>query len=61
MRYSGASTDTFRLKGIKAKVENKGQYDEYLHELQSMREEMGVILKEDLYPETMAGERLGKA
>jgi cytochrome c oxidase subunit 5a len=37
--------------GIKAKVENKGQYDQYLEELKPLREELGVSLKEDLYPE----------
>ena len=36
--------------GINAKVENKGQYTEYLEELQSVREELGVVLKEDLFP-----------
>lgn len=36
--------------GINAKVENKGQYDEYLTELQGIREELGVVLKEDLFP-----------
>lgn len=36
--------------GIKAKVENKGQYDEYLRELKPIREELGVNLFEDLYP-----------
>jgi cytochrome c oxidase subunit 5a len=37
--------------GIKAKVESRGQYDEYLQELQPIREELGVNLKESLYPE----------
>lgn len=37
--------------GIKSKVENKGQYQEYLDELKSMREEMGIMLKEDMYPD----------
>jgi cytochrome c oxidase subunit 5a len=37
--------------GIKAKVENKGQYEAYLEELKPLREELGVPLKEDLYPE----------
>lgn len=37
--------------GIKAKVENKGQYDEYLEELKPIRDELGVNLKESLYPE----------
>ncbi|KAI9850599.1 MAG: Cytochrome c oxidase subunit 6 [Thelocarpon superellum] len=39
------------FEGIKAKVENKGQYDEYVRDLKDLREELGVILKEDLYPE----------
>lgn len=38
--------------GIKAKVENQGQYDEYLKELESVREELGVNLKEAMYPES---------
>lgn len=37
--------------GIKHKVENKHQYEEYLAELKPLREELGVNLKEDLYPE----------
>jgi hypothetical protein len=36
--------------GIKAKVENTQQYEEYLEELKPLREELGVNLKEDLYP-----------
>ncbi|KAK4621412.1 Cytochrome c oxidase subunit 6, mitochondrial [Fulvia fulva] len=39
------------FEGIKAKVENKNQYEEYLKELQSVREELGVHLKENMYPE----------
>jgi cytochrome c oxidase subunit 5a len=39
------------LTGIKAKVENTHQYDEYLEELKPLREEMGINLKEELYPE----------
>ncbi|KAI0014823.1 cytochrome c oxidase polypeptide VI [Xylariomycetidae sp. FL0641] len=39
------------FEGIKAKVENKGQYEQYLEELKPMREELGIVLKEDLYPE----------
>ncbi|CAF9939654.1 MAG: Cytochrome c oxidase subunit 6 [Heterodermia speciosa] len=38
------------FEGIKVKVENKHQYQEYLSELKSLREELGVSLKEDLYP-----------
>ena len=32
-------------------MENKGQYDEYLRDLEPLREELGIDLKEDLYPE----------
>ncbi|KAL0943812.1 cytochrome c oxidase polypeptide vi [Colletotrichum truncatum] len=39
------------FEGIKAKVENKGQYEQYLEELKPLREELGVPLKEDIYPE----------
>ncbi|KAK8153981.1 cytochrome c oxidase subunit VA-domain-containing protein [Phyllosticta citrichinensis] len=39
------------FEGIKSKVENKGQYEEYLKELEPLREELGVVLKEKLYPE----------
>ncbi|KAF1822943.1 cytochrome c oxidase, partial [Dissoconium aciculare CBS 342.82] len=39
------------FEGIKAKVENQSQYDEYVKELQSIREELGVNLKENLFPE----------
>lgn len=45
-----APTLTLR-PGIKAKVENKVQYDEYLKELEPIREELGVSLKENMYPE----------
>jgi cytochrome c oxidase subunit 5a len=39
------------FEGIKAKVENKGQYQQYLDELKPLREELGITLKEDLYPD----------
>ncbi|KAH8733513.1 cytochrome c oxidase subunit VA-domain-containing protein [Ilyonectria robusta] len=39
------------FEGIKSKVENKGQYEQYLEELKPLREELGVPLKEELYPE----------
>lgn len=42
--------------GIKAKVENQGQYDEYVKELQPIRDELGVNLKETMYPD---GEEAG--
>jgi len=39
------------FEGIKAKTENKGQYEQYLAELKPLREELGILLKEDMYPE----------
>ncbi|MCJ1278986.1 Cytochrome c oxidase subunit 6 [Puttea exsequens] len=39
------------FEGIKAKVENKGQYLEYLEDLKGLREELGVDLQENLYPD----------
>ncbi|KAI0427420.1 cytochrome c oxidase subunit [Xylaria sp. FL1042] len=39
------------FEGVKAKVENNGQYQQYLEELKPLREELGIMLKEDLYPE----------
>lgn len=43
---------TMSATGIKAKVENKGQYDEYIQELSGIREELGINLKETMYPES---------
>ncbi|KAF2790413.1 cytochrome c oxidase subunit [Melanomma pulvis-pyrius CBS 109.77] len=42
------------FEGIKHKVENKNQYQEYLTELEPIREELGIPLKEVLYPEGSA-------
>ncbi|KAF2269497.1 cytochrome c oxidase subunit VI [Lojkania enalia] len=39
------------FEGIKFKVENKGQYEEYLQELEPIREELGIPLKETMYPD----------
>ncbi|EFY96587.1 hypothetical protein MHUMG1_01295 [Metarhizium humberi] len=50
-RVNDFATAVRIFEGVKAKVENKGQYDQYLNELKSLREELGVPLKEDLYPE----------
>ncbi|KAI5292913.1 Cytochrome c oxidase subunit 6 [Ascosphaera acerosa] len=38
------------FEGIKAKVETKDQYEQYLEELKPLREELGIPLKEELYP-----------
>lgn len=40
-----------RATGIRSKVENNEQYEQYLQELEPVRKELGVMLKEDLYPE----------
>ena len=37
---------------LKEKVENDGQYKQYLQELKPLRDELGIELKEDLYPES---------
>ncbi|KAG6026194.1 Cytochrome c oxidase subunit 6 [Claviceps citrina] len=50
-RVNDFATAVRIFEGVKAKVENKGQYEQYLSELKSLREELGVPLKEDLYPE----------
>ncbi|KAL9052432.1 MAG: hypothetical protein Q9162_005401 [Coniocarpon cinnabarinum] len=39
------------FEGIKAKVENKAQYDQYLEELEGVRKELGIELRESLYPD----------
>ncbi|RMY82348.1 hypothetical protein D0861_07932 [Hortaea werneckii] len=49
------------FEGIAAKVENRGQYDEYVKELEPIREELGVNLKEQMYPDGTFGEHLGAA
>lgn len=36
--------------GIHAKVENQSQYEQYLEELEPLRKELGIELKEVLYP-----------
>ena len=37
--------------GLREKVENEGQYKEYLRELEPLREELGISLKESMYPD----------
>ncbi|KAJ7146440.1 COX5A, subunit VA of cytochrome c oxidase [Mycena epipterygia] len=39
------------FNGVKVKVENKKQYQEYVDELKGLREELGITLEEELYPE----------
>ncbi|KAL2001494.1 hypothetical protein VTN02DRAFT_1676 [Thermoascus thermophilus] len=39
------------FEGIKAKVETDVQYQQYLEKLDPLRKELGVVLREELYPE----------
>ncbi|PLB51978.1 COX5A-domain-containing protein [Aspergillus steynii IBT 23096] len=39
------------FEGVKAKVETQEQYKQYLENLESLRLELGVALREELYPE----------
>ncbi|KAJ5626634.1 Cytochrome c oxidase subunit 6 [Penicillium herquei] len=39
------------FEGIKAKVETKEQYKQYLEALEGLRQELGVALREELYPQ----------
>ncbi|KAJ5461951.1 Cytochrome c oxidase subunit 6 [Penicillium daleae] len=39
------------FEGIKAKVENQEQYKQYLEQLEGLRQELGVALREELYPQ----------
>ncbi|KAM0335747.1 hypothetical protein ACHAQA_000797 [Verticillium albo-atrum] len=50
-RVNDFATAVRVFEGVKAKVENKGQYEQYLAELKPLREELGLTLKEDIYPE----------
>ncbi|KKA27062.1 hypothetical protein TD95_002461 [Thielaviopsis punctulata] len=50
-RVNDFATAVRVFEAIKAKVENQSQYEAYLTELKPIREELGVQLKEDLYPE----------
>ncbi|KAL1921164.1 uncharacterized protein VTP21DRAFT_10880 [Calcarisporiella thermophila] len=47
-RVNDFATAVRIFEGVKAKVENEGQYKQYLEELQSIREELGVLTKEEL-------------
>ncbi|QRV80300.1 cytochrome C oxidase subunit 5A, mitochondrial [Ceratobasidium sp. AG-Ba] len=48
-RVNDYSTAVRIFEGIKAKVENKGQYEAYLAELKGVRDELGITIKEELY------------
>lgn len=43
------------FEALKYKVENEDQYKAYLEELKDVREELGIPLKEELFPNAPAG------
>ncbi|KAF8167172.1 cytochrome-c oxidase chain VI [Crassisporium funariophilum] len=48
-RVNDYATAVRVFEGIKEKVENKSQYQAYVDELKPLREELGLVLKEELY------------
>ncbi|KAJ3512899.1 hypothetical protein NLJ89_g3250 [Agrocybe chaxingu] len=48
-RVNDYATAVRVFEGIKEKVENKSQYDAYVQETKPLREELGLLLKEELY------------
>lgn len=51
-RVNDYATAVRVFEGLKHKVETKEQYDAYLEELKDVREELGIDLKEELFPES---------
>jgi len=50
-RVNDYATAVRVFEGLKYKVETAEQYKAYLDELKSVREELGITLKEELFPE----------
>ncbi|KAA1467862.1 COX5A-domain-containing protein [Dentipellis sp. KUC8613] len=48
-RVNDYSTAVRIFEGIREKVENKQQYEQYLEELKPVREELGIQTKEELF------------
>ncbi|CAA7265096.1 unnamed protein product [Cyclocybe aegerita] len=48
-RVNDYATAVRVFEGIREKVENKTQYDAYVQETKPLREELGLLLKEELY------------
>lgn len=48
-RLDTFSTAVRIFEGIREKVENHGQYEQYLEELKGIKEELGIVTKEELY------------
>lgn len=49
-RVNDYATAVRVFEGLKHKVENPAQYKAYLDELKDVREELGIDLKEELFP-----------
>lgn len=50
-RVNDYATASRVFEGLRYKVENKEQYQQYLDELKDTREELGITLKEELFNE----------
>lgn len=50
-RVNDYATAVRVFEGLKFKVENKEQYQAYLDDLKPVREELGIDLKEELFPQ----------
>jgi len=48
-RLDTFSTAVRIFEGIREKVENHGQYEMYLQELKGIKEELGIVTKEELF------------
>jgi len=48
-RVNDYATAVRVFEGVKEKVENKSQYQAYVDELKPVREELGLLLKEEMY------------
>ncbi|THU84233.1 cytochrome-c oxidase chain VI [Dendrothele bispora CBS 962.96] len=51
-RVNDYSTAVRIFEGVKEKVESKAQYQAYLDELAGVRQELGISLQEELYPQS---------
>ncbi|CDK26634.1 unnamed protein product [Kuraishia capsulata CBS 1993] len=50
-RVNDYATAVRVFEGLKHKVENSQQYEAYLEELKDVREELGIDLREELFPD----------
>lgn len=50
-RVNDYATASRVFEGLRYKVENKEQYQQYLDALKDTREELGITLKEELFQE----------